>query len=111
MGVRQSYPSQGGSGGCQLKKKYNLKVENSVFFGRLSENFILEDRFSDSSEVTHCVISLQLHGLPVAYQAPLFLGFSRQEYWSGSPFPSLGNLSDTGIQPVSPALAGGFYTS
>ena len=38
----------------------------------------------------------------VAYQA-LSLGFSRQEYWSGLPFPSLGDLPDTGIEPGSPA--------
>ena len=40
----------------------------------------------------------------VAYQAPLSMGFSRQEYWSGLPFPSLGNLLDPGIEPGSPAL-------
>ena len=40
----------------------------------------------------------------VAYQAPLSMGFSRQEYWSGLPFPSLGDLSDPGIEPGSPAL-------
>ena len=37
--------------------------------------------------------------------------FSRQEYWSGLPFPSLGDLPDPGIEPMSPALAGGFFTS
>ena len=40
----------------------------------------------------------------VAYQAPLSMGFSRQEYWSGLPFPSLGDLPDPGIKPGSPAL-------
>ena len=40
----------------------------------------------------------------VAYQAPLSVGFSRQEYWSGSPFPSPGDLSDPGIEPRSLAL-------
>ena len=40
----------------------------------------------------------------VAYQAPLSMGFSRQEYWSGLPFPSPGNLPDSGIEPGSPAL-------
>ena len=44
----------------------------------------------------------------VARQAALSLGFSRQEYWSGLPFPSPGDLPDTGIQPISLALAGGF---
>ena len=40
----------------------------------------------------------------VAHQAPLSMGFSRQEYWSGLPFPSPGGLTDTGIKPGSPAL-------
>ena len=38
------------------------------------------------------------------------MGFSRQEYWSGLPFPPPGNLPDPGIEPVSPALAGEFFT-
>ena len=47
-------------------------------------------------------------------QAPLSMGFSRQEYWSGLPCPPPGVLPDTGIRPmslVSPALAGGFFTT
>ena len=40
----------------------------------------------------------------VAYQAPPSMGFSRQEYWSGLPFPSPGDLPDPGIEPWSPAL-------
>ena len=40
----------------------------------------------------------------VAYQAPLSMGFSRQEYWSGLPFPSPGDLLNPGIEPRSPAL-------
>ena len=40
----------------------------------------------------------------VAYQAPLSMGFSRQEYWSGLPFPSAEDLPDPGIEPGSPAL-------
>ena len=40
----------------------------------------------------------------VAHQAPLSMGFSRQEYWSGLPFPSPGNLPYPGIEPRSPAL-------
>ena len=49
----------------------------------------------------------------VAHQAPLSMGFSRQEYWSGVPFLTPGDLPDSGIEPaslVSPALAGGFFT-
>ena len=47
----------------------------------------------------------------VAYQVPLSMGFPRQEYWSGLPFPSPGELPDPGIEPESPALAGGFFTA
>ena len=38
------------------------------------------------------------------------MGFSRQEYWSGLPFPSPGDLCTPEIEPESPALAGGFLT-
>ena len=40
----------------------------------------------------------------VAYQAPPSVGFSRQEYWSGLPFPSPGSLPNPGVEPGSPAL-------
>ena len=48
----------------------------------------------------------------IARQAPLSMGFFRQEYWSGLPCPPTGDLSDSGIKPVSltsPALAGIFF--
>ena len=47
----------------------------------------------------------------VAHQAPLSRGSSRQEYWSGLPFPSPGDLPDPGIELKSPGLAGGFFTT
>ena len=50
----------------------------------------------------------------IACQAPLFMGFSRQEYWSGLPFPSPENLPNPGTEPeslVSPALESGFFTT
>ena len=50
----------------------------------------------------------------VAQEAPLFMGFSRQEYWSGWPCPPPGDLPDPGIEPtslMSSALAGRFFTS
>ena len=49
----------------------------------------------------------------IDHQAPVNMGFSRQEYWSGLPFPSPGDLPDSGIEPkgpLIPALAGGFFT-
>ena len=49
---------------------------------------------------------VQLFATPwtVAHQAPPSMGFSRQEYWSGLPFPSPGNFPNPGIEPRSPAL-------
>ena len=47
----------------------------------------------------------------VAYQASPSRGFSRQEYWSGLPFPSPGYLPDPGIKPRSPALEADALTS
>ena len=59
---------------------------------------------------------VQLFAVPwtVAHWAPLSMKFFRQEYWSGLPFPTPGDLSDPGIKPmslVSPALAGKFFTN
>ena len=51
------------------------------------------------------------HGLYVAHQVPLSMGFSRQEYWSGLPFPPLGDLSGPGMEPACPVFpSGGFFT-
>ena len=44
------------------------------------------------------------HGLYITHQASLFMGLSRQDYWSGLPFPSPGDLPNPGIEPRSPAL-------
>ena len=57
---------------------------------------------------SHCVMSdsLRLH---VAHQALLSMAFSRQEYCSGLPFPSPGDIRDPGIEPRSPALQADFY--
>jgi len=47
----------------------------------------------------------------IAHQAPLPMGFPRQEYWSRLPFPSSGNLPNSGIKSVSPALVGSLSMS
>ena len=47
----------------------------------------------------------------VALQAPRSMGFPRQEFWSGLPFPFLEDLSNPGIKPKSPAFARGFFTT
>ena len=69
---------------------------------------------------THTHIFIVVHSLShvqlfvtswtVAHQAPLSMWFSRQEYWSGLPFPSSENLPDPGIKLKSPALASVFFT-
>ena len=59
---------------------------------------------------------VQLFATPwtVVPQASLSMGFPRQDYWSGLPFPHLGHLPDPGIEPASstfPAWEGGFFTT
>ena len=58
--------------------------------------------------------SLLPYGLYLAHQAPLSMGFFRQEYWSGLPCPPPEDLPDPQIKPeslLSPALAGGYFTT
>ena len=59
-----------------------------------------------------CMLSLVQCVTPwsVARQAPLSMGFPRQEYWSGLACPPPGDLPDPGIEPTSPGLIGGFFT-
>ena len=73
-----------------------------------------------STAVCACMLShfspVQLFVTPwtIACQASLFMGFSRQEYWSGLPYPPPGDLPNPGIEPaslMSPALAGRFFTA
>ena len=62
-----------------------------------------------STMLSHLVVSYSLQSH--ACQVPLSMGFSKQKYWSELPFPSSGDLPDPGIEPVSPELAGRFFTS
>ena len=54
---------------------------------------------------------MQPCGLYVAHQVLLSMGFPKQGCWSELPFPSPGDLLDPGIEPISPALTGGFFTT
>ena len=96
--------------------------QNSVFLQypikESTEHFHQEEEVSLEAQRCHayvnlvCVLSLaQLFATPwtAAHQAPRSMGFSRQEYWSGLPFPSPGDLPNPGIEPVSPALV--FFTT
>ena len=64
-----------------------------------------------------CQVTIRLFStlwIIVAHQAPLFMGLSRQEYWSRLPCPPPGDLPNPGVKPISlrsPALAGGFFTT
>ena len=66
------------------------------------------------SDSMRLILSLFATSWTIACQVPLSMGFPRQESWSGLSFPTLGDLPDPGIKPVSlvsPALAGGFFTT
>ena len=77
----------------------------STLIASQKEIKILVER-DESESVSPSVVShsLQPHGMCVTRQAPLSMEFSRQEYWSGLPFYSPGDLPDPGIKPGSPAL-------
>ena len=86
---------------------------------RVFSKDIKQKYWESLSELIHhmCVLShVRLFATPwtVACQAPLSMGFSRQEYWSGLPFSPPGDLPNPGIKPtpcVSPALVGRFFTT
>ena len=62
----------------------------------------------------HSVLPNSVTPHAVAHQAPLSMGFPQQEYWNGLPFPAPGDLPNLEMEPmspVSPGLAGGFFTT
>ena len=72
--------------------------------------------FDNLHSMLSCFRRVRLFATPrtVAHQAPLSMGFSRQEYWSGLPCPPPGDVPNPGIESMSlmsPALAGGFFTT
>ena len=64
----------------------------------------------ESENVSHSVMSYSATPWTVAHQAPLSMEFSRQEHWSGLPFPS-GDLPNPGVEPWSLELAGRFFST
>ena len=96
----------------ELQQEYGEKLSSIV---TLSFMFAIA-RVCVCVCVCACALSLSNSETPwtVACQAPLSMEFSRQEYWSGLPFPSPGDLSNPGIKPtsfVSLALADRFFTT
>ena len=77
-----------------------------------SINIHFEEYISKCVAVVQLLSHVQPFASPwtVAHQAPLSMGFSKQEYWSGLPFLSPRALPDPEIEATSPALPGGFFT-
>ena len=85
-----------------------------------TKHHVVHLKMHTSNYINVCVLSHFSHVQlfvslwTAAHQAPLSVGFFRQEYWSRLPFPPLGDLPDPGIEPaspVSPAVACRFFTS
>ena len=96
---------------CQPNSKWKAKVRSlCIYFNSLCEN--LGQGIWKLSTGMECIYteSLQLcltlcDPKDCSQEAPLSMGFSRQEYWSGLPCPPPGNLSDRGIEPMSPVAS------
>ena len=84
---------------------YKMSVTLSLLWRNSQVGEVSEVRWSRS------VVSDSAILWTVAHQVPPSMGFSRQKYWSGSPFPSPGDLPDPGIKPRSPALQADALTS
>ena len=98
-------------------KKINLQWPTSIVsgLGPFSNKYLLAFKLSWNKCIwrkfrkykwkwSRLVVSTLCDLWTVAHQAPPSMGFSRQEYWSGLPFPSLGDLPDPGIESRSPTL-------
>ena len=73
----------------------------------------VSDFVEDFFDVVYMLNRVWLFVMPwtIVCQAPLSMEFSRQEFWSGLPFPTQRNLPDLGIEPASPALTGRLFTT
>ena len=87
-------------------------VSHLDYYNNLPNDLHVSSLPSSCSLWTHAQSCLTLCR-PIYWSLPgcLSMGFSRQEYWSGLPFPPLGDLLGPGIKPASPAFAGGFFTT
>ena len=88
-------------------------MESLLSYLETKENTEAYGNFHVVIVIVLSLIQLQLFATPwtIALQAPLSMGLSRQEYWSGLPFPPPRDLPNPGIKSTSPALAGGFFTT
>ena len=115
-----SFPHWGWNPGCLLGSLSRWTTrENPTHFKKFLDIKCLSLHYDFTPWVcTHCCVTVHslsrvwLFATPwtITCQAPLSMGFPRQEYWSGLPFFSPGDLPDPGVEPTFPALAGGFFT-
>ena len=101
-----------------MARRKNILYVSCDSFKNTVTMFIVYSHYSVLLNVAMCMmlthfghVQLFITLLTVAHQAPLSIAFSRQECWSGLPFPFPGDLPDPGIKVKSPALAGGFFTT
>ena len=99
---------------CSPAKNFILPLKHHLFHWQT--NIISMTESGSKFEKVKSLSRVRLFATPwtAAYQAPPSVRFSRQEYWSGLPFPPPGDLPHPGIEPISlasPALAGGFFTT
>ena len=94
-----------------MDHSYPESSSHGIFQARLLEWIVMPSYRDSLHEVkwSRSVVSNSLW--TVAHQAPPSMGFSRQEYWSGLPFPSPGDLPHPGIEPRSPTLQADALTS
>ena len=111
----QSFPSSGSfpmsqfftSGGQSIKVSASASVLPKVSIvnvSTISTVNVIRKRTNKNKMKSLRLVQLFVTLWTVAYQAPPSMGFSRQEYWSGLPFPSPGDLPDSGTKPGSPSL-------
>ena len=100
---QSSVGSEGGSGEWKQVPYFEGKVSRPSW---CIGHKVREKRDEPKIAVVELLSRVQLSATPwtVAHEAPLSMGFPRQEYWSGVPFPPPGDLPNPGMEPVSPAL-------
>ena len=120
--IRQGFPRgrQDGPRNSRLYRDPWKTATPSQKFSNVGDRFPLGPRSATAVSAVRtclggvCVLShvgFLVTPWTVAHQPPLPMEFSRQEYWSGLPFPPVGDLPNSGIEPASPALVGRFFTT
>ena len=85
-----------------LRLNWNRIIQPDIYKMKYCQNALIYVKFNVVKLLSH--VRLFVTPWTVAYKALLSMEFSRQEYWSGLPFPSPGDLPNMGIEPRSPAL-------